>query len=125
MHDVVLVEREVWVADPVLDVLALAREEVVHDVDDVALHHERVDKVAADEARAASNEDALLRLRLRNGRVDLGSGAREALRLRHDRLLDLSVQLVFEVRERDALREGRVGEEGTALRVGESTARKM
>ncbi len=40
----------------------LAREQVVQAVDDVPLPHERVDEVGADEARAARDEDATLRV---------------------------------------------------------------
>lgn len=46
--------------NPVLDVLALACEEVVHDIHNVALLHQDVHKVAAYEASAASDQDATL-----------------------------------------------------------------
>ena len=47
------------VMHPVLDVLALPREEVIDDDDLVSLHHEFVRQVRPDKARAAGDQDLL------------------------------------------------------------------
>ena len=54
---IMLKEGKVGVAYPLLNVLSLAREEVVHDDDDVALLHQGIDEVAADKTCAASHKN--------------------------------------------------------------------
>jgi hypothetical protein len=53
-------ELEVRVTDPVLRVGLTAREKVVGHVDTMALGHEAIDQVGANEARAARHQNALL-----------------------------------------------------------------
>lgn len=85
--------------DPVLNVAALSREEVVHDVDDVALHHQHVDEVAADKAGAAGDQDFPLhggRTRRREMEAEAAAAEKEVVgnterkRLQRRRMSDYS-----------------------------------
>ena len=66
VDDVVLEKGEVGVPNPMLDVAALTRKQVVQAVDDVALPHECINKVGADKASTTRNENAALKRRRRN-----------------------------------------------------------
>lgn len=57
--DVVMDQFEVLVADPVLDVALVAGEEVVHRDHLVALQHQSVHKMTADEAGSTGHENSL------------------------------------------------------------------
>eukprot|EP01137_Pigoraptor_chileana_P013985 Opistho-2@4893 len=59
LSDVVVEQLEIWVPNPVVDVLLASRVEVVHHHHLVTLQHQHIDKMRPDKPRAARHENSL------------------------------------------------------------------
>ena len=105
---VVLEKCEVGVADPLLNVLALAREQVVHDVDDVALREEKRQAAAARGAPREGGDGCREPRR--------AAGARETTHLHHQRVHQVAADKAGAARDEDAALRGRGGRAADGVR---------